>query len=58
MKIEENFEKVEEIIRRMESGEQSLEDAFADYEAGLRLLKDSNDQIARVGQKIQILAEE
>lgn len=58
MKIEENFEKVDEIIRRMESGEQSLEEAFADYEEGLKLLKDCNEQIARVEQKIQILAEE
>ena len=35
--IEENFARLEEIIKRLEAGEESLEETFAGYEAGMKL---------------------
>lgn len=55
--IEENFEKLEEIIKKLEEGDCSLEETFAGYEAGMKLVKDLNGQIDKVEKQIQILSE-
>ena len=55
--IEENFSRLEDIIKKLEDGESSLEETFADYEAGMRLVKSLNSQIDKVEKKIQILSE-
>ena len=56
--IEENFAKLEEIIQRLEGGEVSLEEAFAAYSDGMRLVKACNDQIDRVEKQVLKLTEE
>lgn len=56
--IEENFTRLEEIIQRLETGEISLEEAFAGYSEGMKLLKDCNDQIDRVEKQVLKLTEE
>lgn len=56
--IEENFTRLEEIIKRLETGEISLEEAFAGYSEGMKLLKDCNDQIDRVEKQVLKLTEE
>lgn len=56
--IEENFTRLEEIIQRLETGEISLEEAFAGYSKGMKLLKDCNDQIDRVEKQVLKLTEE
>ncbi len=56
--IEENFEKLEEVIQRLEGGEISLEEAFAAYSDGMRLIKECNDQIDRVEKQVLKLTEE
>lgn len=55
--IEENFSRLEEIIKRLEDGESSLEETFAGYEAGMRLVKSLSSQIDKVEKQIQILSE-
>ena len=40
--IEELFQELETIIRTMESGSCSLEESFACYEAGMKLVKGEN----------------
>ena len=54
--IEENFARLEEIIKRLEAGE-SLEETFAGYEAGMKLVQSLNGQIDKVEKQIQILSE-
>lgn len=58
LSIEENFAKLEEILQQLESGEISLEDAFAFYSEGMRLIKDCNTQIDRVEKQVLKLTEE
>ena len=51
--IEENFARLEEIIKRLEA----LEETFAGYEAGMKLVQSLNGQIDKVEKQIQILSE-
>ena len=55
--IEENFAQLEAIIKKLEAGEDSLEEIFAGYEAGMKLVKSLNGQIDNVEKQIQILSE-
>ena len=55
--IEENFAQLEAIIKKLEAGEDSLEETFAGYEAGMKLVKSLNGQIDNVEKQIQILSE-
>ncbi len=56
--IEETFGELEEIIRKLESGESSLEESFQYYEAGMKLVKSCNDKIDKVEKKILVLEED
>lgn len=56
--IEDNFAKLEETIQKLEGGEVSLEEAFACYSEGMKLIKDCNDQIDRVEKQVLKLTEE
>lgn len=58
MTIEENFAKIEETIEKLENGDIFLEDAFAAYSEGMKLLKECNDQIDKVEKKVLKLAED
>ena len=58
LSIEENFAKLEEVIQRLEGGETSLEEAFAAYSEGMKLIKECNDQIDRVEKQVLKLTEE
>ena len=57
MTIEESFVEINKIIADMESGSQSLEEALASFEAGIKLIKNCNKQIDKVEKKIQVLSE-
>ena len=56
MTIEENFAKIEETIEKLEQDDISLEEAFAAYSDGMKLLKECNDQIDIVEKKVLKLA--
>lgn len=56
MTIEENFAKIEETIEMLERDDISLEEAFAAYSDGMKLLKECNDQIDKVEKKVLKLA--
>ena len=53
--IEENFDKLEEIIGSLESNDLSLEEAFKAYEAGIKLASECNKQLDRVEKQIIVL---
>ncbi len=55
--IEETFRDLEEIIKKLESGESSLEESFQYYETGMKLVKSCNDKIDKVEKKIIVLEE-
>lgn len=55
--IEENFAKLEEIIGKLEAGDNTLEESFSCYEAGMKLVKTLSSQIDKVEKQILILSE-
>ncbi len=57
MTLEENFVKIEEVIEKLESEDISLEEAFAAYSEGMKLLQTCNEQIDKVEKKVMRLTE-
>lgn len=57
MKLEESFDKLNKIMEELEKPEISLEDSFALYQEGMKLLKVCNDSIDKVEKDLIILSE-
>lgn len=57
MTIEQGFEKIEEILQKMESREIPLEESFALYQQGMRQLKACNEKIEQVEKQVLQLNE-
>ena len=57
-RLEDGFDKLEEIIQKMENDELPLEEAFQAYSEGMRLLKKCSEQIDRVEKQVLKLAED
>lgn len=55
--LEENFLKLEETIKFLERDDISLEEAFEQYQDGVKLLKSCNDKLDEVEKKVLILNE-
>ena len=55
--IEETFEAQEEMVKKLEDGDNTLEESFACYEQGMKLVKSLNAQIDKVEKQIMILSE-
>lgn len=58
MTLEEAFEELETIIEQMNTKEVSLDDSFALYTKGTKLLKYCNEQLDMVEKKMVVLSEE
>ena len=56
--IEENFDKLEVIIVRLESSELSLEEAFKLYESGVKLTAQCTQQLDKVEKQLITLRNE
>ena len=56
--LEENFNRLEEIIAKLEDDSISLEEAFQAYSQGMTVLRQCNDQIDRVEKQVLKLTEE
>ena len=56
--IEESFEKLDEILAKMELDETGLEESFRFYEEGLKLVRHAGDSIEKVETQIRILSGE
>ena len=56
--IEQSFDKLSEILNKMEDGETGLEDTFKLYEEGLGLVKNIKGGIDKVEKRIKVLREE
>ena len=50
--LEENFARLEQVIEQLEAEDATLEESFRAYSAGMKLLKECNDQIDRVEKKV------
>jgi len=56
--LEETFTRLEEITGKLENPDTPLEDSFALYEEGTRLLKAASAKIDRVEKKVLVLSED
>ena len=56
MNVEETFAAIDKIIGRLEKGDGSLEEAFADYEEGMKLVKSCNEKIEMIEKRILVLS--
>jgi len=57
IKLEESFEKLNQIVEKLEKPDVSLEDSFTLYQEGMKLLKSCNDSIDKVEKELIILSE-
>ena len=53
--IEDIFEEKDQIMEKMEAQDNSLEDSFASYEAGMKLIRACGEKIDKVEKKIIVL---
>lgn len=53
--IEQTFEELEQIMEKLEDGNTSLEDSFAYYEAGMKLVRACGEKIDKVEKQIIVL---
>jgi exodeoxyribonuclease VII small subunit len=55
--LEEDFETLENLIKELSKDDVNIEEAFAKYEQGLKLLKNCNEKIDTIEKKVQVLTE-
>ena len=55
MTIEETFAALDALIDQLESGKGSLEDAFKNYEEGMKLVKSCSEKIEKIEKQILVL---
>ena len=53
--IEEIFAQLDELLEKLEASDTSLEESFACYEAGMKLVKACSDKIDKVEKQMLIL---
>jgi exodeoxyribonuclease VII small subunit len=56
--IEQAFERLDQLVSQMESGQLSLEESFLLYKEGMELIANCASSIEKVEKKIQVLNEE
>lgn len=57
-KFEEALERLEEIVKKMEAGDLSLEESLAAFEEGVRLSRFCADRLDEAERKVEILLKE
>ena len=55
--LEENFERLDQMIQQLEQENLPLEEAFKTYTSGMAVLKQCNEQIDRVEKQVLKLTE-
>ncbi|MBP3217113.1 MAG: exodeoxyribonuclease VII small subunit [Lachnospiraceae bacterium] len=58
MSIEASLEEIQQLLNDMSQDGITLEESFACYEKGIRLLRQVNERIDRVEKKVQMLTED
>ncbi|MCD8129917.1 MAG: exodeoxyribonuclease VII small subunit [Lachnospiraceae bacterium] len=56
MSVEEAFERLEVLLEELEKPDQPLEEAFASYEEGMKLVQFCSDALDRVEKKVLVLS--
>lgn len=56
--LEEAFEELDGMLKKLEDRNISLEDSFKEYDKGMKLLKYCNDKIDKVEKQILMISED
>jgi len=56
-KFEDALEKLEEIVRKMESGEMPLDDALKSFEEGIKLIRFCSAKLEETERRVEMLLE-
>ena len=56
--FEKNLEKLEGIVEKLETGDMQLDEALKEFEGGVRLLKQLNEQLEESGRRVEVLLSE
>jgi len=51
------YDNLEQLVSRMEQGDQTLEESLADFEQGISLIKHCHQQLQEAEQRVKILTE-
>lgn len=57
LSIEEKLNKIEEITEKLSSGELSLQDSLKEFEAGIKLVRESEEYLDNAEKRLQVLRE-
>lgn len=55
MSIEESFEELDSIIKALENSETPLEEAFKEYERGIKIVRECGASLDKVEKQITVL---
>ena len=55
MNIDESFKELETIVSRMENNPQSIEEALADYDKGMALVRSLKSELSGIEKKIKVI---
>ena len=55
LSLEESFERLNDILQALQSGELTLEESFQKYEEGMKMIKNCSDAIDKVEKKLIVL---
>ncbi|MCM1386674.1 MAG: exodeoxyribonuclease VII small subunit [Bacillus sp. (in: Bacteria)] len=58
LSLEEAFEQIEETITNLEAEETTLEESFAAYQQGMKLLQYCNEKIDKVEKQVLLINED
>ena len=56
--LEEDLTKLDELVKKMDNKDVSLEDSFSFYEEGMKILKGANEKLDEVEKKVKVLQED
>lgn len=56
--FQENLDSLEKIVKRLESGETTLEESLELYKQGMMFLKECNNKIDKVEKEIEVIQNE
>ena len=56
--IEDDLQKLDELVKKMDKKDISLEESFSVYEEGMKILKGANEKLDEVEKKVKELQED
>ena len=56
--LEQSFDELDEILSAMEQDDVTIEDAFSQYEKGMKLVKNMHERLSSLESKVEMIAKD